>query len=169
MTYLRGNHERLWKNLLPIKINNITFADEIIYESGNKKYLICHGQQFDQKVCCIPIIATISFLWWLVLFRLNRRFNNRRKKHGYKYYSLVWKIKRLAKKIALGGENSFEKKIKKALDQRHCEGLICGHLHKPADKHIGEYHYLNSGDRIESCTALVETENHEWKLIRYKI
>lgn len=167
ITYLKGNHERLRKNLLPIKINNIVFADEIIYQSGNKKYLICHGQQFDKKICCIMGIETISFLGWLFLFRLNRKFNNRRINHGYTYFSLVWKIKRLAKKIALWGEKSFDEKIKNLLHKKQCDGLICGHLHKSADRYIGKYHYLNSGDRIESLTALVETENHEWKIIKY--
>lgn len=167
ITYMRGNHERFRKNLLPIKINNITFADEIIYESWNKKYLICHGQQFDAKIpCCWKIIATLSFLAGMATFRLNRRFNERRKKHGYRYYSIVGKIKRLAKRISLGWEKSFEHKIKTILDKKHCDGLICWHLHKPEDKYIGKYHYLNSWDRVESCTALVETEDHERKLIK---
>jgi UDP-2,3-diacylglucosamine pyrophosphatase LpxH len=168
ITYLKGNHERFWKNLLPIKINNIIFADEITYLSWNKKYLICHGQQFDQQYCCGNIINIISFLWWTFLFRLNRKFNKTRKQKGKKYFSLVSQIKKIAKIIALWWMKSFEKKIIKTLDEKKCDGLICGHLHKPEIKKIGKYSYFNSGDRIESCTVLIETENNEWELIKYQ-
>ena len=166
ITYLKWNHERFWKNLLPIKINNILFADEIIYESGKRKYLICHGQQFDKEYCCAKIINTISFLWWTFLFRLNRKFNKKRKEKWKKYFSLVSKIKKLAKNIALWWIKSFEKKIIKTLSEKKCDWLICWHLHKPEIKQIWIYNYMNSWDRVESCTALVETNNNEWKLIK---
>lgn len=168
ITYLKGNHERFRKDLLPIKINNIIFADEITYQSGKRKYLICHGQQFDKEYCCGKIINTISFWGWTFLFRLNRKFNKTRKENGKKYISLVANIKRLAKTIAIWWTKSFEKKVIKTLSQKKCDGLICWHLHKPENKQIWIYHYLNSWDRIESCTALVETENNEWKLIKYE-
>lgn len=166
ITYLQWNHERFWQNILPITINNILFTKEIIYQSGDKKYLICHWQQFDKKM--IYGIETISFWAGMFLFRLNRRFNNRRISHGYRYISIVSKIKRLAKKIALWWEDWFKKDIIKKLKEKNYDWLICGHLHKPEIKFIGHYHYLNSGDRIESLTALVETEDNEWKLIKYK-
>lgn len=168
ITYLRGNHERFWKNLLPITINNIVFADEIIYDSGKRKYLICHGQQFDQKYCCAKIFNTISFLGWTFLFWLNRKFNKKRKENGKKYFSLVTTIKNIAKNIALWWRKSFEKKIIKTLYEKKCDWLICGHLHKPEIKQIWIYNYMNSWDRVESCTALVETENNEWKIISTK-
>jgi hypothetical protein len=32
---------------------------------------------------------------------------------------------------------------------------------------IGAIHYLNSGDWVESLTALAETNTGEWKIIHY--
>jgi hypothetical protein len=29
-------------------------------------------------------------------------------------------------------------------------------------------HYLNSGDWVETLSAIVETEDHEWKVINYQ-
>ncbi len=167
VTYIRGNHERFRRNLLPITINNIVFADEIIHESDKRKYLVCHGQQFDKEYCCANIVNIISFLWWTFLFRLNRKFNKKREKKWKKYFSLVSKIKNLAKTIALWWTKSFEKKVIKTLSEKNCDGLICWHLHKPEIKQIWIYKYMNSWDRIEACTALVETENHEWKILKY--
>ena len=48
-----------------------------------------------------------------------------------------------------------------------CEGIICGHIHQPAIKHINGIHYLNSGDWVESMTALVEDKKGEWSLVYY--
>lgn len=168
ITYIKWNHERFWKNILPITINNINFTKEIIYQSGNKKYLICHGQDFDKKIYWKYIIESISFLWWIFLFRLNRHYNNRRKKNRKPYFSIVSKIKRLAKKIALWWTKSFEERIVKTLKGKKCDWIICGHLHKPEIKKIWKYEYLNSGDRVESMTALVETKDNQRKIIYYK-
>lgn len=168
ITYLRWNHERFWKKLLPIKINNIVFANEIIYKSGTKDYLICHGQQFDKKYCCSIIFNIISFFWSTFLFRLNRKFNKKRNQKGKGYFSLVWRIKTIAKTAALWWRKSFEKNVIKKISEKKCDGLICGHLHKPEIRKIWDYEYLNSGDRVESMTALVETKDNQRKLIYYK-
>ncbi len=33
---------------------------------------------------------------------------------------------------------------------------MCGHIHKAEDRQIGAIRYLNSGDWVESLTAIVE-------------
>ncbi len=76
------------------------------------------------------------------------------------------KIKKITKNIALGWNKSFEKKAKKMIEKNSCDWIICWHLHQAEDKQIGKYHYLNSGDRVESCTALVENKNNQRKLIK---
>jgi hypothetical protein len=46
-------------------------------------------------------------------------------------------------------------------------GVICGHIHTPADKMLGEIHYLNSGDWVESLTAIVEHWDGSYELVEY--
>ena len=50
---------------------------------------------------------------------------------------------------------------------RGCTGVMCGHIHTPADKMLGDVHYLNSGDWIESLTAVVEHWDGQYELIEY--
>jgi predicted phosphodiesterase len=50
---------------------------------------------------------------------------------------------------------------------RKCEGVICGHIHQPAIKMYGNIEYLNSGDWVESLSALVEDFDGEWSLVYY--
>jgi hypothetical protein len=44
---------------------------------------------------------------------------------------------------------------------------MCGHIHTPADKMLGDVHYLNSGDWIESLTAIVEHWDGRLELLEY--
>ena len=62
----------------------------------------------------------------------------------------------------------YETQLKAFAKRKQCEGIICGHIHTPADKRIDDVHYLNSGDWVESMTAIVETTGREMKLISYE-
>ena len=50
---------------------------------------------------------------------------------------------------------------------RNCDGVICGHIHTPADKIIDGVHYLNSGDWVESMTAIVEHMDGKVEVLEY--
>ena len=45
--------------------------------------------------------------------------------------------------------------------------MICGHIHHAADRDIGGVHYLNCGDWVESCTAILESETGEMEVVRW--
>lgn len=49
-----------------------------------------------------------------------------------------------------------------------CDGVICGHIHQPAIREIGNLIYMNSGDWVESMTALVEDYFGNWEIIYFK-
>jgi hypothetical protein len=44
---------------------------------------------------------------------------------------------------------------------------MCGHIHTAADKMIGDIHYLNSGDWVESLTAIVEHWDGRYELVDF--
>ena len=70
-------------------------------------------------------------------------------------------------KSAVSYISDFEKELVRLAEIRHLDGVICGHIHQAADTWYGKTHYLNSGDWVESLTALVEDERGEWHIIRY--
>jgi UDP-2,3-diacylglucosamine pyrophosphatase LpxH len=65
----------------------------------------------------------------------------------------------------VGSPQKFKRKVKSLLMRKKCTGLICGHFHKPADYMIDQFHYLNSGDRLEQCSILVETEDNKRSIV----
>ena len=71
-------------------------------------------------------------------------------------------------KQAVSAISGFESDLDSFARAKGCDGIICGHIHTPEDKYLKSgVHYLNSGDWVESMTALVEDEQGEWDIVTY--
>ena len=82
------------------------------------------------------------------------------------YYSLSQLVKQKVKQ-AVSFISDFEEQLAEVAKAKRCQGIICGHIHQPANKMIGDIHYLNSGDWVETLSALVEDEKGEWRVLFY--
>jgi UDP-2,3-diacylglucosamine pyrophosphatase LpxH len=74
---------------------------------------------------------------------------------GLEYWSLSAYLKYKVKK-AVAFIDDFETTLVRESRKRGYQGVICGHIHHPEVRMIGEITYGNSGDWVESCSALVE-------------
>jgi UDP-2,3-diacylglucosamine pyrophosphatase LpxH len=63
---------------------------------------------------------------------------------------------------------AFEEAVATEAMRRGVEGVICGHIHHASDRHFGGIHYLNCGDWVESCTAIVETHEGDLRVVHWK-
>jgi UDP-2,3-diacylglucosamine pyrophosphatase LpxH len=45
--------------------------------------------------------------------------------------------------------------------------VVCGHIHRANLRRIAGTLYANTGDWVESCTALLESERGELELLRW--
>jgi len=166
VTYIRGNHDDFLDQILPFNMGNLKIQKDMVYESFGKKYYIVHGDVFDSVTKQFKWIAKLGDVGYTFLLWLNRQYNYRRMKKGLPYYSLSQSIKAKVKQ-AVKYIDDFEVQLASMAKYKNCDGIICGHIHQPALKHIGDIHYLNSGDWVESMTALVEDEKGEWSLVYY--
>ena len=71
-------------------------------------------------------------------------------------------------KSAVSYISDFEKELVALAVSKKADAIICGHIHQAADRWYGDIRYLNSGDWVESLTALVEEENGNWKIVHYQ-
>ena len=62
----------------------------------------------------------------------------------------------------------YEEALSQDAKQRGFHGVICGHIHHAAIRWINGIHYVNTGDWVESCTAIVEEPNGELRLIDWE-
>ncbi len=166
VTYLRGNHDDFLASFLPMQLERIRFAEDGILETPHGRYLLLHGDMFDGVIKNITFLADLGDMGYVLLLRLNRAYNWFRKFRGKEHLSLS-KATRMCVKKAASFIGRFENQVAALANKRGCVGVICGHIHMPADKKIGNIHYLNSGDWIESLTAIVEHQDGTFELIGF--
>jgi UDP-2,3-diacylglucosamine pyrophosphatase LpxH len=98
---------------------------------------------------------------------MNRRHNKIRRLKGLPYHSLSQKIKHRVK-MAVNFISDFEKTMVDFARAHNYDGIICGHIHQPALKEKENITYMNSGDWVETMSALVEKEPGEWEIVFYE-
>jgi UDP-2,3-diacylglucosamine pyrophosphatase LpxH len=165
--YLRGNHDDFLDEILPFELGNFSIKKYVVLKSGDKKYFVVHGDLFDTITSKLKWIAKLGDVGYTFLLWLNRHYNSYRSKRGLPYYSLS-KVVKAKVKSAVSFISNYEEELAKVAKNRKCYGVICGHIHQPADKHINGIHYLNSGDWVETMSALVEDWDGNWKVLYYE-
>ncbi|MDB6006321.1 MAG: metallophosphoesterase, partial [Prosthecobacter sp.] len=100
------------------------------------------------------------------LLRINRFYNGYRRLRGKEPFSFSAWVKQKVKS-AVGAVGKYEEQLQNLAKQRGCKGIICGHIHKADNKMVGETHYLNSGDWVESMTAIGEHLDGSFEIIGY--
>ena len=165
--YLRGNHDDILGRFLPMQFGSLSIVEDFVHESKSGRYLVLHGDVFDTITKNFVFLAHLGDWGYKFLMSLNRWYNKYRAWRGKEYYSLSKAIKAKVK-AAVNFVSSFEEKITKLAQAKECTGVICGHIHTPDNKKIGGLHYLNSGDWVESLSAIVEHSNGRMQLVCFR-
>lgn len=163
--YVRGNHDDFLDSLAPLNFYNMKIVKDCIYESHGKRYFVTHGDVFDTVTTKMKWLAKLGDVGYTFLLWLNKVYNTRRMKQGKPYFSLSQFIKNKVKS-AVSYISDFEKQLVELARAKKCDGVICGHIHHPANTYYDGIHYLNSGDWVETLSALTEDEQGNWS-IRY--
>ena len=168
VVYLRGNHDDILERFLPLAFGRIRFTKEHIHTAANKsRYLVVHGDGFDSVSTNHKWLASVGAVGYDSLLRFNRWYNKWREWQGKEYFSLSKKVKAKVKS-AVSFIDKYEQLLQELALHKKCDGIICGHIHTPEDKQVGNVHYLNSGDWVESLTAIVEHHDGRMELIDYE-
>lgn len=164
--YVRGNHDDFLDKLVPFQFSNISIVKDYLLNSHGKRYLVTHGDIFDTVTTHMRWLAMLGDIGYTFLLWLNKIYNRNREKQGKPYFSLSQHVKHRVKS-AVSYISDFEKELVKLALSRKLDGIICGHIHQAANVRYDNVHYLNSGDWVESMTALVENEQGEWNIVTY--
>lgn len=161
--WLRGNHDDFIHDFIPFQLGNIKIKEDLIYiDAKGKSSYIFHGDILDVFNTDMKWLARIGSVGYDIALWLNSLYNRYREHMGLPYYSISRDIKNGVKK-AINFITDFEKNAVKLAKHKHCDYAICGHIHQPAIKEG----YMNSGDFVENCTALVEDWNGNWKILEF--
>lgn len=167
LIYIPGNHDEFLRDYLGLSFGNIEIAGRALHRGADGlDYLVIHGDEFDVVVAHARWLALLGD--WAYEFALwsNRLVNGVRRRLGLPYWSLAAWAK-LKVKNAVNYIGDFERFLAEEARANAAAGVICGHIHHAADRDISGIRYLNCGDWVESCTALVEDYDGRFRIIRF--
>ena len=155
MIYIPGNHDEYVSGFLG-NYGAVEITPRAFHETADgRRLLVIHGHELDTVVQNIKWLAFVGDLGYQLLLKLNSPVNWARRHLGLGYWSLSAAVKRNVKNAVsfIGG---FEQAIVRYAESDSVDGVVCGHIHSPVIRNIGATDYYNSGDWVESCSALVE-------------
>lgn len=163
--FLPGNHDAPLQKYTGMQFGDIDIHRHIVHTTANnKRYLVMHGDQCDGDVTLGKFHAWLGDIAYSLLLFVNRWFNHIRSWRKGHYWSLAGYIKKRVKGANKAIQRYKQATIKHAKDMQ-LDGVICGHIHHPESDIVNGIHYLNDGDWIENCSALVEDENGRLSLL----
>ncbi len=156
MFYLPGNHDEFARDYLHMSFGGVEIIDRIVHTTADgKRFLVIHGDQFDLVVRHAKWLAFLGDWAYSIALVSNTWFNRIRRMMGFTYWSFsAWA--KLKVKSAVNFIGSFEKALVEEAARSGTDGVICGHIHHAAIRQMSGLTYVNTGDFVESCTAVVE-------------
>jgi UDP-2,3-diacylglucosamine pyrophosphatase LpxH len=167
LVYIPGNHDEFLRDFFGSHFGGIELADHAVHEAADgKRYLVIHGDQFDLVVRHAKWLAHLGDGAYTVALFLNTHLNAVRRRLGLTYWSLsAWA--KLKVKNAVNYIGRFEELLANEARRHQVDGVVCGHIHHPALHDTWGLRYVNTGDWVESCTAVVEHYDGRFELIRW--
>jgi UDP-2,3-diacylglucosamine pyrophosphatase LpxH len=165
--YVPGNHDEAARDYCGVHFGGVVIARDAIHETADgRRFLVTHGDEFDGVVQHARWLAFLGDWSYRTILTLNTLFNLARRRLGFGYWSLSAFMK-VKVKNALQFIEAYEGAVAEEARRRGVDGVICGHIHKAEMRDIGGIEYINDGDWVESCTAIVEHHDGSLELLEW--
>ena len=163
--FVPGNHDEFARKYLDHNFGGVDVVEDCIHRLADGRRLwVTHGDLFDGVIQCAKWLAYLGDSLYEFTLKANRHFNSLRARLGLPYWSLSRYLK-LKVKRAVSYLADFEVAVARGARARGVEGVVCGHIHHAEMREVGGVLYINDGDWVESCTALVEHHDGRLELI----
>jgi UDP-2,3-diacylglucosamine pyrophosphatase LpxH len=165
--FVPGNHDEFARDYAGRLFGGIEVRNEAIHETADGKRLwVLHGDRFDGVIAHAKWLAHVGDWAYGMALRWNDMLFALRKRMGLPYWSLSAWLKHKVKN-AVEYISRFETTVALEAAKRGVDGVVCGHIHHAEIRRIGEVLYLNDGDWVESCSALVEDALGSMEILRW--
>jgi UDP-2,3-diacylglucosamine pyrophosphatase LpxH len=165
--YTPGNHDESARHYCGHTFDNIQISDTAVHTTADKrKLLVLHGDQFDSVVKYSPFLSKVGSSMYSQLLFLNRIINGVRRLVGLPYWSLAAHLKHKVKNV-VSYIGKFEEAVVESARLEQVQGVVCGHIHHAEIVMFEDILYCNTGDWVESCTAMVEGHNGALEILRW--
>ena len=165
--FIPGNHDEFAREFISHSFGGVEVVENPIHETADgRKLLVTHGDEFDSVIHYAKWLAKIGDGAYLFTLVLNQFLNRVRRRLGFPYWSLSaylkYKVKNAVNFIA-----QYEEAVATLIKHQGHDGIVCGHIHHAEIREISGVLYCNTGDWVESCSALVEHEDGRLEILRW--
>lgn len=168
LVYVPGNHDEFLRDYAGSNFGGVEILDEAIHVAADgRRILILHGDKFDEVVRNMKWLAHLGDAAYDFTIFLNRQISFVRRRMGLPYWSFSAYAKQRVKK-AVAFISAFEEAVARDAARHDVQGVMCGHIHQPAIHRVGDVQYFNTGDWVESCSAIIETFDGAFELIHWR-
>ncbi|MBV9330168.1 MAG: UDP-2,3-diacylglucosamine diphosphatase [Alphaproteobacteria bacterium] len=168
IVYVPGNHDEFLRGFSGRVVAGIRIVEEAVHQTADgRNFLVTHGDQFERFIACTRWGSFIGDRAYLIALLLNDGVGFVRRILRLPYWSFSTYLKRNSG-MATAYIASFESAVADGAAKRNFDGVICGHIHSARMRDIGGVRYLNDGDWVESCTALVEDWKGNFDIVRWR-
>jgi UDP-2,3-diacylglucosamine pyrophosphatase LpxH len=163
--FVPGNHDEVFRKYCGRSLAGVEIMRETVHVTADgRRLLVLHGDRFDAVIAYARWLALLGDWAYGVAIELSEWCHGLRRLLGLDYWSLAAFLKQKVKN-ALEYICRFEDAVACEARERDLDGVVCGHIHHAAAKTIGGVLYLNDGDWVESCTALVEDRSGQLEIL----
>ena len=168
VVFVPGNHDEALREYIGITFGDIRLERDWIHRTADgRQFLLLHGDEYDQVTRYHRWVAVIGDVAYSALVRINGWLSWMRRRLGISgYWSLAGYAKRKVK-TAVNFIFDFEDSVIHAARERGVDGVICGHIHWATLRTADGLTYVNCGDWVDSCTAIVEHFDGRLELVQW--
>jgi UDP-2,3-diacylglucosamine pyrophosphatase LpxH len=167
LIYIPGNHDASLAMFAEMLQGQLEVHREWVHRTARgQRLLVMHGDQFDGVVPCPGWLNRLGDVMYEFIVKLSDAANNVRRAMKKPYWPLAERIK-LNIAPAVRYITEFEKVAAAHAQAQGYDGVVCGHIHRANLRRIDGSLYCNTGDWVESCSALVERTNGDLQLLRW--
>ncbi|PJE35971.1 UDP-2,3-diacylglucosamine hydrolase [Pseudooceanicola lipolyticus] len=163
--YIPGNHDEMMRSYLGTHFGGVEVMETADHVTADgRRLLVTHGDQFDAIVVNARWLAHVGDRAYGFALWLNTWVNRAKRLWGGQYWSLSnWAKAQV--KHAVNYISEYEDVLADEARRGGYDGIVCGHIHSASLRKIGGLDYINTGDWVESCTAVVEESDGRLRLI----
>lgn len=166
--FIPGNHDSPVRELCGMTFGDILIEYDYIYRLKDGRTLyIAHGDEFDIITKHHAWVAHFGDSAYTFLLWFNRYFQMIRKLFGLKNRFSLSQYLKYRVKEAVSFISDYEKSVSESAKLHGVDGVVCGHIHHAEIKQYDTLLYMNCGDWVESCTAIIETHDGKLELIKW--
>ena len=167
VVYVPGNHDEFLHAYCGRSFAGVEVEREAIHVTADgRRLLVLHGDQFDGIVAYAKWLAHLGDWAYTGALAVSEWLHVTRRVLGLPHWSLSAYLKQKVKN-AVEYISRFEEAVARSAAELGVDGVVCGHIHQAEMRRIGRVLYLNDGDWVESCTALVEDAHGTLEIVHW--